>query len=67
MKTLFLTFTFLFAIASFTFAQKFAYVDTKYVLDNIPEYKSAQEQLDKISAERSRYWYGQEQNARFRQ
>ena len=32
-------------------AQKFAYVDTKYILSNITEYKSAQEQLDKISVD----------------
>lgn len=32
-------------------AQKFAYVDTKYILENISEYKSAQEQLNKISIE----------------
>ncbi len=30
-------------------AQKFAYVDTEYILNNIPSYKSAQEQLDKFS------------------
>ena len=30
-------------------AQKFAYVDTKYILSNISEYGSAQKQLDKIS------------------
>ena len=27
-------------------AQKFAYVDTDYILSNIPEYKEAQEELD---------------------
>lgn len=32
-----------------TFAQKFAYIDTQYILDNIPEYKAAQQQLDQIS------------------
>lgn len=32
-------------------AQKFAYVDTKYILENISTYKSAQEQLDKLSVE----------------
>lgn len=37
--------------ASLTFAQKFAFVDSEYILSNIPSYKSAQEQLDKISAE----------------
>jgi len=33
------------------FAQKFAFVDTKYILNNITEYKSAQDQLDKISVD----------------
>lgn len=30
-------------------AQKWCYVDTQYILDNIPEYKSAQQQLDQLS------------------
>ena len=30
-------------------AQKFAYVDTQYILDNIPEFAEAQSQLDEIS------------------
>ncbi|RLD46493.1 MAG: OmpH family outer membrane protein [Bacteroidetes bacterium] len=30
-------------------AQKFAYVDTQYILDNIPEYKMSQTQLDDLS------------------
>jgi outer membrane protein len=30
-------------------AQKYALVDTEYILNNIPSYKSAQQQLDKIS------------------
>jgi outer membrane protein len=30
-------------------AQKFAYVDTEYILNNIPEYKIAQDQLDELS------------------
>lgn len=30
-------------------AQKFAYVDTEYILGQIPEYKSAQSELDKAS------------------
>lgn len=34
-----------------TFAQKFAYVDTNYILENIPAYKAAQEQLDQLSAQ----------------
>ena len=30
---------------------KFAFVDTEYILNNIPAYKSAQAQLDKLSAD----------------
>lgn len=30
-------------------AQKYAYVDSKYILENIPEYKEAQKQLDDLS------------------
>ena len=30
-------------------AQKYAYVNSQYILDNIPEYKSAMQQLDQIS------------------
>jgi len=32
-------------------AQKFAYVDTDYILENIPSYQSAQNQLDQLSAQ----------------
>jgi outer membrane protein len=38
------------AANSNTFAQKFAYVNSEYILENIPEYKTAQDQLDQISA-----------------
>jgi outer membrane protein len=31
------------------FAQKFAYIDTDYIMNNIPSYKTAQDQLDKLS------------------
>ena len=41
----------LFTVAGQTLlAQKFAYVDTDYILQNIPEFKKAQEELDKTSA-----------------
>lgn len=30
-------------------AQKFAYIDTEYILKNVPEYKEAQKQLDGFS------------------
>lgn len=34
-----------------SYAQKFAYVETEYILANIPEYTSAQQEIDRISAE----------------
>ncbi|MBU0488326.1 MAG: OmpH family outer membrane protein [Bacteroidetes bacterium] len=33
------------------FAQKIGYVDTKYILENIPEYNAAQDQLDEQAIE----------------
>jgi outer membrane protein len=37
--------------SSISFAQRFAFVDTKYILKNIPSYNAAQEKLDKMSEE----------------
>lgn len=37
--------------ASFGFSQKFAYVNTDYILGRIPAYEAAQKQLDRISEE----------------
>jgi outer membrane protein len=34
-----------------SFAQRFAYVDSEYILQHIPEYTSAQKQLDALSAQ----------------
>ncbi len=39
----------LFFAAMMVQAQKFAYVDTQYILDNIPEFAEAQSQLDELS------------------
>ncbi|MDA3780269.1 MAG: OmpH family outer membrane protein [Bacteroidales bacterium] len=39
----------LFSLAGY--AQRFAYVDTEYILSNIPAYKAAQEKLDQLSTE----------------
>ena len=33
------------------FSQNFGYVDSEYILENIPDYKDAQEELDKLSIE----------------
>jgi len=37
------------AFVSIGYSQKVAYVDTEYILENIPDYKTAQEELDKLS------------------
>ena len=47
-KSVFFVAVFLFA-AMMIRAQKFAYVDTEYILDNIPEFAEAQGQLDDLS------------------
>jgi outer membrane protein len=49
MKRLVLISFLLISFVSLGYAQKFAYVDTEYILGNIPSYKAAQEQLDKLS------------------
>ena len=41
--------TFVFSSAGLK-AQKYAYVDTEYILDNIPEFGDAQDELDDLSA-----------------
>ena len=39
----------LFMFVSASWAQKFAYVDSQFILEHIPEYKQAQQQLDDLS------------------
>ena len=49
MKKFLLVFSFLLS-AFIGNAQKYAIVDTRYILDRLPEYKTAQQQLDVIAA-----------------
>lgn len=49
MKRIIVTFALLLSIVGFANAQKFAVVDTKYILENIPDYETKQAQLDDIS------------------
>jgi len=49
MKKSFVFFAAFFFAAMVIQAQKFAYVDTQYILDNIPEFAEAQAQLDELS------------------
>ncbi|MEI6766733.1 MAG: OmpH family outer membrane protein [Bacteroidota bacterium] len=51
MKKIIVTGLLIFAATAFSFAQKFAFVDTEYILENISEYRDAQDQLDKLSLE----------------
>ena len=48
MKTIILT-LFLFFGTAFVFGQKYAYIDSDYILENVPEYKDAKEKLDKLA------------------
>ena len=47
----FIIFIFIFIVPNLIFGQKFAYVDTEYILSNIPSYKAAQDKLDNLSKE----------------
>ena len=49
MKKLTLTLLFVFAAVVSSMAQRFVYVDSEYILKHIPEYNSAQKQLDALS------------------
>ncbi|MCX6306712.1 MAG: OmpH family outer membrane protein [Bacteroidetes bacterium] len=51
MKKTVLVFLAIMFTAAMVHAQKFAYVDTQYILDNIPEFAEAQSQLDEISVQ----------------
>ncbi len=41
----------LLGLSFLSYSQKYAIIDTRYILDKLPEYKKAQEQLDVIAAE----------------
>jgi outer membrane protein len=51
MKNGFLTLVLVMFLASFSLGQKYAYVDSEYILSNIPEYTDAQDYLDDLSVE----------------
>jgi outer membrane protein len=51
MKKLTILIAAIFLLSGFIMAQKYAFVDTDYILNRIPSYKAAQEQLDKLSEE----------------
>jgi len=49
-KSAFVTLIALFATLSL-FGQRFAYIDSEYILENIPEYQAAQMQLNELSVQ----------------
>ncbi|KRO68091.1 MAG: hypothetical protein ABR81_05295 [Cryomorphaceae bacterium BACL11 MAG-121128-bin16] len=51
MKNIVLVLAVSFLVVTTTQAQKFAYVDTDYILNKIPEFKQAQDKLDDFSAD----------------
>jgi len=51
MKQIVLTLSLVLTFCCGAFAQRYAVVDTKYILDKMPDYKAAQKQLDLISAQ----------------
>ena len=51
MKNIILTALIAFGITTFALGQKYAYVDTDYILKNIPEYTDAQDILDEMASE----------------
>ena len=51
MKKIIIILTVFIISLSSSFAQKYAFVDTEYILGNIPAYESAQDQLDQLSVE----------------
>lgn len=51
MKKFFITSIIILFATVGAFAQRFAYVDSEYILKHIPEYTSAQKQMDALSAQ----------------
>lgn len=49
MKKIFFLILFISGLTLKSSAQKFAYIDSQYILENVPEYKTAQAELDKLS------------------
>jgi outer membrane protein len=54
MKKTILTLAFVATMVMGLFAQRFAYVDVEYILDKLPEYKTAQQQLDAFAETKSK-------------
>jgi outer membrane protein len=51
MKRILVALALMFSMVMVSQAQKYAFVDTEYILENIPAYTAAQEQLDQLSVQ----------------
>ncbi|SHJ61646.1 periplasmic chaperone for outer membrane proteins Skp [Tangfeifania diversioriginum] len=51
MKKLIFTIASILLFTGATLAQKYGYIDSGYILENIPSFRAAQEQLDQLSAQ----------------
>ena len=51
MKKLIFTIAAVFLLSGITLAQKFGYIDSGYILENIPSFRAAQEQMNQLSAQ----------------
>lgn len=51
MRKLILTITAIFSLVAITSAQKFAFIDSEYIMENIPAFTAAQEQLNQLSSQ----------------
>ena len=49
MRNLFIILFFIMGITQYTEAQKFGYIDSDYILAQMPEYKEAQAEIDQLS------------------
>ncbi|WP_340112797.1 OmpH family outer membrane protein [Maribellus mangrovi] len=51
MKKIVLTLVVVFSLALVSKAQKYGFIDSEYIMDNIPAFTAAQEQLDQLSSQ----------------
>ena len=51
MKKIFLLVALFLMVSATSFGQKYAYIDSEYILSNMPEYTEAQAELDRIAVE----------------
>lgn len=51
MKKIILSIAVIFSVTLFASAQKYAFIDSEYIMENIPSFNAAQEQLNQLSSQ----------------